>query len=138
VAAGLYALGAFAGRRGWLRAHLLRQPTLGWALVGAAACVFAWAAAQFWRERTTIVPAGSPSRLVESGPFRFSRNPIYVADLLATAGIALLGGAVRYWLVVPLLAAALAAVYVPHEEAKLRAAFGAAFDAYAARVRRWL
>jgi len=50
-----------------------------------------------WR-KTTVNPYGKPARLLEEGPFRFSRNPIYLADSLIYCGIALLWGSLWPWL----------------------------------------
>ncbi len=53
-----------------------------------------------WR-KTTVNPYGEPARLLEEGPFRFSRNPIYLADSLIYCGIALLWGSLWPWLLLP-------------------------------------
>ena len=80
---------------------------------------------------------GVPGQLVESGPFRWTRNPMYLA------GVPILGGAglaLGSWLVVPALLAYLGLVrpWVAREEARMAEGFGEAYDAYRARVRRWI
>jgi protein-S-isoprenylcysteine O-methyltransferase Ste14 len=98
-----------------------------------------WAFVTLTRAGTEIDPLStSNARLVVHGPYRFSRNPMYLGLAVATLGLAIWIGA---WpmLAAPILTFAGAArVHVPFEEAKLRRQFGAAYDAYAARVRRWL
>jgi protein-S-isoprenylcysteine O-methyltransferase Ste14 len=90
------------------------------------------------RARTTIVPRETPAALVTGGIFRFSRNPIYLGDALVLAGVVL-------WWDVPLAAPlvllfilVIQTRFILAEEAVLRATFGPAFDAWAARTRRWI
>jgi len=92
----------------------------------------------FATARTSIVPHREPARLVVRGPFRVTRNPMYVGLCVAYLGAAVW---TRAWLAVPLLAipvAALARWVIPAEESQMRARFGADYQAYCARVRRWL
>ena len=87
---------------------------------------------------TTVVPHRLPARLLVGGPFRFTRNPIYVGAILAYLGAALM---LRTWLAIPFVLVPLAfivRVVVPMEEAALRGAFGREYDEYCARVPRWL
>lgn len=108
----------------------------GLALVGAG--LFGGALRAFARARTTVIPHRLPQALVTSGVFRFSRNPIYLADAgFLTAAI--------LWLdvpqalpLVPLFMALIRIRFIMAEEQRLRTVFGAAFDDWAARVRRWL
>lgn len=118
-----------------------RAPRSAWTgglLVGAGLAIAAPSAIAFARRRTTIVPVGQPSALLVSGPYRFSRNPIYLADVVTTAGIALVTGRLAHWAVPIVLGIVLDRVYIANEERRLRATFGAAFEDYARRVRRWL
>ncbi len=110
----------------------------GRALILAALLVMVWAAVEFRRARTTIVPHEAPSALVTSGPFRFSRNPIYAADAAILLGWGLSLGALLPFVVVPLFVQVIGARFIRGEEERLRAAFPGAFDAWAARTRRWL
>ena len=94
---------------------------------------------QFRREGTEINPTSPANRkLVTSGPFRLTRNPMYLGLVLVTLGIALWVGA---W---PVLLAPIAIfatanwVHIPFEEEKMRRQFGASFDAYASNTRRWI
>lgn len=107
-------------------------------LVGLGLALALWAAWGFRRARTTIVPREAPSALVETGPYRFSRNPIYLADLMILAGVAMsLGTALGLLLVVP-FKWVLERRFIRPEEAMLADRLGADYEAYRSRVRRWL
>lgn len=109
-------------------------------LVVAGIALMSACALQFRRAGTTVNPMKpkKASALVDSGFYRVSRNPIYLADALILVGWGL-------WLsnFVSLAAIALFVVYlnrfqIEPEERALQAAFGAEYDAYRARVRRWI
>lgn len=92
----------------------------------------------FRYRRTTPEPFGHPRALVTSGPFRFSRNPMYAGILLMCSGVAALLGSVTPWLAVLALAAVLDVYFVRPEEKQLELKFGAAYRRYRSCVRRWL
>jgi len=110
----------------------------GRVLIGAGIALALWSALAFARARTTIVPRQDPSALVETGPYRFSRNPIYVADLMILAGWALSCGTVIGLLMVVPFGQVLLSRFIRPEEAVLEAHLGAPYRAYRDRVRRWL
>ncbi len=115
---------------------MLLWPGLGLVAVGIALIV--WSALAFRRARTTIVPRQPPSALVEAGPYRFSRNPIYLADLVTLAGAALiLGAPLALILLVPFREVLLRLFILP-EEAVLERDLGPAYLDYKARVPRGL
>jgi protein-S-isoprenylcysteine O-methyltransferase Ste14 len=90
------------------------------------------------RAGTNIRPDQPTTTVVTDGPFRFSRNPLYVATTGLYVGVSLLVDAV--WplvLLVPLLIVVQWGV-IRREERYLEAKFGAVYLAYKARVRRWL
>ncbi|MGP9819120.1 methyltransferase family protein [Salinarimonas sp. NSM] len=97
-----------------------------------------WTAWTFSRARTTILPHRGANALVTSGPFRFSRNPIYVGNTLLTLGLGLVFD--NLWLAGFAFVAAFAVqkLAIEREEAHLGRRFGAQWRAYAARVRRWI
>jgi len=111
---------------------------LGWLLVGVGLALFIWTLATFWRHRTTVNPYKAASSLCTGGPFRFSRNPIYVGDWFIFAGVSLLLATAWPLLFAPLIWAMLRYGVIRHEEAHLRARFGDAYREYQTRVRRWL
>jgi protein-S-isoprenylcysteine O-methyltransferase Ste14 len=88
--------------------------------------------------RTTVVPHARPSRLVTSGPFVLSRNPIYIAFTAAYCGAALLVARVWPLLLLPAPLAIVDRVFIPFEEGQLRQIFGDRYADYCRRVRRWL
>jgi protein-S-isoprenylcysteine O-methyltransferase Ste14 len=92
----------------------------------------------FRRSRTSIVPIRPATALVISGPYRFTRNPMYVGLALLTVALGIFMNS--WWpvlLLIPVLAALRAFVIAP-EEQYLRRRFGADYIGYAERVRRWL
>jgi protein-S-isoprenylcysteine O-methyltransferase Ste14 len=112
--------------------------TAGIVLFAAGLVIAGWGLTIFHRVGTTTVPGQSSHRLVTWGPYRFTRNPMYVGLTLAYLGEAAL---MRQLWPVPLLLLVLAHVQwtvIPLEESRLREAFGADYTAYCARVRRWL
>lgn len=92
----------------------------------------------FFRARTHVEPWQPTSRIIVSGVYRFSRNPIYLAFCVLQMGIALmlangwilLTCCLTYWL--------LSRFVISREEAYLEAKFGAEYLEYKQRVRRWL
>jgi len=119
-------------------APMLAFPVAGWLLVVLGLGLMAAAAAQMLRRRTTLDPHGAPSSLVTEGVFRWTRNPIYLGDLLLLAGLCLLWRAPLALLLVPLLGLVLSRRFIQPEEARLSARFPAQFAAWSARTRRWL
>lgn len=111
---------------------------LGWALVGIGLTGFIWALAAIWSHRTTVNPYKAASNLVTEGPFRFSRNPIYLSDWFVYAGVATLLGTLWALALAPLVWAVMRFGIIRHEEAHLEARFGDEYRRYRARVRRWL
>jgi protein-S-isoprenylcysteine O-methyltransferase Ste14 len=109
-----------------------------WFCVALFAALMAWSFLWFARQKTTIIPNRPARALVLDGPFRFTRNPLYLAMALLTIGAGLWLN--TWWVLVLLLPAVLLIdrFVIAREEAYLRRRFGAEFDAYTARVRRWL
>lgn len=92
----------------------------------------------FIAARTTIIPFGSASRLVTHGPFRLTRNPMYVSLTLVYLGAAGLLAAPWPLLLLILPVAFVNGIVIPFEEARLRSVFGDSYLEYCSRVRRWL
>jgi protein-S-isoprenylcysteine O-methyltransferase Ste14 len=97
-----------------------------------------WAWAEFKKKENPICPTERPISFIVSGPFRFTRNPMYL-------GIALMLAAPAFWLGAPIFLiapigflAVVATVFVPFEEKRLTEEFGAEFSSYTSRVRRWI
>jgi protein-S-isoprenylcysteine O-methyltransferase Ste14 len=92
----------------------------------------------FLIRRTTLNPFAEPSVFLAAGPYRLSRNPMYLSVIIVYLGGTLLFGSL--WplltIVAPLLI--LARAVVPYEEARMAATFGEAYSSYCQRVRRWI
>jgi|SRR5262245_11125445 len=124
----------------WPLPFLPSGPTapLGMLLVVTAVAVFAWSVRTF-RAAGTPVPGNAPTTaIVRTGPYRFSRNPIYLAFSLLVLGISV--WADDAWLLGTLLAAVavMSMVVIPREEGYLERKFGAEYLDYKSAVRRWL
>lgn len=109
----------------------------GLALALAAVLLVAWGILHLRRARTPVEPGHVPSALVISGPYRFTRNPLYLGQLLFLAG---LGLAAFPWLLpgAALQALLLDRLVIPAEEARIAARFGEDFEAYRRKVPRWI
>jgi protein-S-isoprenylcysteine O-methyltransferase Ste14 len=114
-----------------------------WDLV-AAVLAAGWAALTissfglFWRHRTSVIPHRPANALVIAGPYRFTRNPLYLGLALLTAALAIV---LNTWWPVALLLPALVIIrltVIAREESYLRRRFGAEYEAYMRRVRRWI
>lgn len=93
---------------------------------------------RFMKMNTTLDPHGSVSAVVTSGPYRFSRNPIYLGFVCTLIGLPLALGS--YWgtILSPLLMMSLYWLVIKHEEAYLEKKFQDVYTSYKSRVRRWL
>jgi protein-S-isoprenylcysteine O-methyltransferase Ste14 len=110
----------------------------GWAVFAFGAAVAGWGWLMFQRAGTTRVPGEISSAFVTWGPYRFTRNPMYVG-----LSVAYLGEAGILHQIVPVILLPLTILYVnwvviPLEEGRLRAKFGVEYELYTKRVRRWL
>lgn len=120
------------------------EAPLGRSIAGGALTMLAglaWMAWAWWCFRvagTPLPPTAQPTMLVDHGPFRLGRNPMYLGMGVAMLGMGLVAG-------VPFMAIAalnfvviVGAVHIPHEEAQLKRTFGGWYSDYAASVRRWI
>ena len=105
---------------------------LGWLALFAAA----WGG--FRRERTTLIPNRPASALVTTGIYRFTRNPMYVSLALLYVAVALVLDSWWPLVLLPLVVLAVDRLVIRREERYLAHAFPGEYDAYRARVRRWL
>jgi protein-S-isoprenylcysteine O-methyltransferase Ste14 len=113
----------------------------GW--VGAmvfvpALALFAWAIVTITRAGSNVPTNRPTTAIVESGPYRFTRNPIYLGMFLGLIGVAIAFD--NFWLLMMLVPFALVIRYgvVVREEAYLERKFGNVYRGYRSRVRRWL
>lgn len=111
---------------------------VGLALVLCGIALTMWSVVTLNRAHTTFIPWEQVTAMVTHGPFRFSRNPIYVADAIAYVGGSLL---IRSWwplVALPVVLVVMRLKVVDHEERYLAERFGDAYRDYQLRVRRWL
>jgi len=111
---------------------------LGVPLIALAIALFCYSVAKF-RAAGTPVPARKPTTvIVRTGPYRFSRNPIYLAFSMFQLGFAIWVNSA--WLLATLVGAValIHSVVIPKEEQYLEGKFGALYLDYRASVRRWL
>jgi protein-S-isoprenylcysteine O-methyltransferase Ste14 len=111
---------------------------LGGLFVGAGLVLIILAAFEFRNHKTTIVPHKTPTALIQTGVFKRSRNPIYLADLLILIGLCLRWDAIVSLVLVPVLAWTLERRFIIPEENRMRREFRAEFARYAQKTRRWV
>ncbi len=121
----------------WLVSRAVSGP-LGGTAVLVAVALFLWAVRTF-RTAGTPVPGNRPTTtIVRTGPYRFSRNPIYLSFSLLQLGVACWANSL--WLLVSLIPALalMSLVVIPREEHYLETHFPSDYVPYKASVRRWL
>jgi protein-S-isoprenylcysteine O-methyltransferase Ste14 len=111
---------------------------LGGVLAAAAFALMLSAVVLFRRAGTHPEPWKTTTRLVLDGPYRFTRNPMYLGMAAFLVGLGLVGNAL--WPVIAVFPAVLIirTQVIAREEAYLERKFGAEYLAYKSRVRRWL
>ena len=88
--------------------------------------------------RTAILPGAATVLILQSGPFRLSRNPLYIGLIALDVALALMAHSFWGLVSVPIGVAALRWGAIGPEERYLSGKFGSEYDAYRSRVRRWL
>ena len=111
---------------------------IGTTLVVAFVLWNGWTLSVMASKRTAILPGGATILILQSGPFRLSRNPLYVGLIALDVALALLASSFWALVFVPIVIAAIAWGAIRPEERYLSGKFGAEYEAYRARVRRWL
>ena len=128
---------------GFLRPLELHLPdvlrfSLGALLLVLVVVLGAWGLWTFKQQGTTHEPNGVASALLTTGPFRWTRNPLYLALSCCLAGFGFLLDSAWLLGLTPLLILLLDRLVIVREEVRLRTQFGNEYVAYARRVRRWL
>jgi len=111
---------------------------LGALPIAVAVLVGFWGAVQFRRHDTTIIPFEQSTALIAEGPYRYSRNPLYISMTLILVGLWILLGSLSPVVVVPLFVWWISSRFIANEERHLEAQFGRTYLEYKAKVRRWL
>jgi len=129
-------------RKGWLilpaTPWYAPRVALSSALVLLGLAVIGYCAWQFKAAQTHIEPWRATTSIVTAGPYRFSRNPIYLAFAITGAGVAFAFN--TYWMLMSLLAFVLLAnkLVIEREEKYLEGKFGESYRSYRRETRRWL
>ena len=111
---------------------------LGLVLFALFALWNGWTLSMMVAHSTAILPGGATETVLDHGPFRFSRNPLYIGLIALDIGLALLWPSAWALLLVPVGIALLFWGAIAPEERYLSAKFGAEYEAYCRKVRRWL
>lgn len=110
----------------------------GWLIIGFGFGMMVWSRSLFLKNATTLQLYEKPTSLVISGPFRFSRNPIYLGMASILLGVAVLSGTL-VTLAFPIIFIVLITfVIILGEERKLENIFGEPYREYKKSVRRWI
>jgi len=134
-----WAVAKIGPRFGWTQQH-----PAWWNLVGLVAAIigvalYVWCLAFHYRSYRTSVRVGfTPPHLVVAGPYRFSRNPMYVTGLFAWLGWVIFYGSPAVFVGLVLLWAIFTFRVIPYEERQLEGLFGDEYLEYNRTVRRWI
>jgi protein-S-isoprenylcysteine O-methyltransferase Ste14 len=119
-------------------AQMLLLQIAGSLLIGCALALDVWASLTFRRAQTTILPHRGSKALVSTGPFAYSRNPIYLGNAVILGGIGLLAGSLWHIVLIAPLVIAISQLAILREEKHLAARFPEEWRAYSSKVRRWI
>ena len=122
----------------WVRVLEAPYRYAGIVLAALALGLGAWAAVLFRRAGTDVRPFMPSTALVVAGPYRLTRNPMYLGMAGILLGAAIFMGSLTPFVVIPAFMALITERFILPEEAKLEAAFGRDYLDSKARVRRWL
>jgi len=111
---------------------------LGGLMILIGTYLVVWASIMLLGNRTPVLANRSSARLVIAGPFRYTRNPIYLGYTLLTIGLGVYAD--NFWIILTAIVAAVAThLYVIRkEEMHLLARFGYEFERYCRRTRVWI
>ncbi|WP_370401827.1 methyltransferase family protein [Sulfitobacter sp. JB4-11] len=118
-----------------IRSTLLRL--LGGALVCSGLALMLWSVLKFRAQATSVVPHQMPKSMITTGPFAFSRNPIYLGDAMILAGVILWWGHWPALVLIPAFMVVIERRFIAPEEARLKESFGTEFRKYAEKTRKW-
>lgn len=129
----------------WVPLHFLAQPVglnmqviVGLLLAAGSVWLVLTAARLFQREGTNVIPTQPALKVVTSGPYRFTRNPMYLGMVLFLLGMSLIFSLEWGVILTPLLWIGYDRLIVVREEAYLSRKFGADYRALLGQTRRWL
>ena len=105
--------------------------------IGFGIFINIWADAVFKRRNTTVKPYDRPSELVTAGPFRISRNPMYLGMFTILSGEAVLIGSLGVLLMPFIFMLLMKYLFIHCEEKNMEETFGDRYLLYKKNVRRW-
>ncbi len=111
---------------------------LGWPLLGGGVALNGWFLKTMRDAQAPIRTDKPVPRLTTTGPFRYTRNPSYLALALTYAGIAVLRNSLWAMLLLPLVVIVIQREVIEREERYLERAFGEEYLDYKGKVRRWV
>ena len=111
---------------------------LGVTLIGASVALVSQAFQRMRRAGTNVNPTEPATVLVTEGPFKFTRNPLYLSLALFYAGVATLVNALWAMLLLPIVLFVVNREVIEREERYLERKFGEQYMKYKGRVRRWI
>ena len=111
---------------------------IGYVVIGISLLYFGWSVRQFFLSKTTLIPFHESTALISSGPFRFSRNPIYLSMLLILIGVAIRLGTFSPLVIVVAFWFVINQQFIRKEEQMLEKTFGEKYRLYCEKTRRWL
>jgi protein-S-isoprenylcysteine O-methyltransferase Ste14 len=118
--------------------HSMFALIVGALLLAAGFLLRVWATYCFYRHRMKVISLEPQNALIETGPYAFSRNPLYLGgNVFVFFGAALVLGSPSA-LVITALHIPLVDLFIRREETQLEQKFGPAWTAYRSRVRRWI
>ena len=109
----------------------------GWGLFVAALGLAIYAKRQFDHVGTSVRPFTKTTDLVMSGPFKFSRNPMYLAMVIGLISVGVILGKIAPFVVVPLFIMWIRKCFIDYEEQLMETYFGNTYREYKSCVRRW-
>jgi protein-S-isoprenylcysteine O-methyltransferase Ste14 len=116
----------------------LFQTALGVAAIAGGLGLAYWGIVTFARAHTPILPVRPARLLVLTGPYRFTRNPMYLGLTTAYFGVALVLNMAWALVLLPVAMSLLTLLVIEREERHLVSSFGADYERYRQRVRRWI
>jgi protein-S-isoprenylcysteine O-methyltransferase Ste14 len=118
--------------------HIYSNQVVGIILGAGGFGVMMWGWWLFKKCDTAICPTARTDRLVTSGAYWFTRNPMYLGVISMLLAVAILVGTFPFYLATVAYFVIINNVFCPYEESKLTEAFGDTYTSYKNRVRRWL
>ena len=121
--------------------HVVPEPfalVVGGALAIAAIALDIWTLPKFRRAGTSMMPYTPTTAIIDTGPFAWTRNPLYLAMTLLYVGITLIVNTIWPLLLLPIVLLVVQRGVIEREERYLERKFGDQYLSYKSRVRRWL